>query len=132
MSRDPTPYAQMRPVAQVGEGIDVTEPVAGFYRTRLAGRSIAVGVRLFFGPPYDPITGEVLDRSWRWLCDVNGEPFGYFERVWPVCAGDQITEAEYENYCARQRWARTQAPDSAYAEPGRRYDPLSAKEAMPF
>lgn len=132
MSRDPTPYAQMQPAPQTGAGIDVTEPVAGFYRTRLAGRSVAVGVRLHFGPPIDPVTGEVLDRSWRWRCDVNGEPYGYFERVWPVCAGDPITEAEYENYCARQRWAREQAPNSAYAEPGRKYDPLSMSEALPF
>lgn len=122
----------MRPVAQTGEGIDVTEPEAGFYRTRLAGRSVAVGVRLYFGPPLDPITGEELDRGWRWLAEVNGEPYAYLDRVWPVCAGDEITEAEYHNYCARQRWARERAPDSAYAQPGRRYDPLSNDNPLPF
>ncbi|MDR2857260.1 MAG: hypothetical protein LBV50_05370 [Novosphingobium sp.] len=113
-------------------GIDVTTPQAGFYRTRLTRGSVRVGVRLHHGPPLDPVTGEVLDRSWRWMADVNGEPFADFDRIWPACAGEPISEQEYRRYCARQDWARDQAPDSAYARPGRRLDPLSTTSPLPF
>lgn len=132
MSRDPTPYAQMQPAPQTGAGIDVTEPVAGFYRYRLRSQSVRVGVRIYYGPPLDPVTGEVLDRSWRWQADVNGEPFADFDRIWPDCTGEPITEADYQTFCARQTWARQNAPDSSHAEPGRRHDPLSTKTLLPF
>ena len=131
MSRDPTPYAQMRSGAVV-QGQDVSTPCAGFFRHRLRGGSIIVGVRIHYGPPLDPVTGEELDRSWRWMASVNGEPFADFDWVWPGCAGSPITEAEYRDYCNRQTWAREHAPASAYAEPGRKHDPLSANALMPF
>jgi hypothetical protein len=112
-------------------GIDVSVPVAGFYRYRLGSGTIAGGVRIWYGPPLDPVTGEELDRSWRWQADFNGEPID-FDRCWPACTGDPITEVEYRRYCSRQNWARQHAPDSAYAEPGRRHDPLSAQAPLPF
>lgn len=111
---------------------DVSVPVAGYFRHRLRSGSIAVGVRIHYGPPLDPVTGEVLDRSWRWMADVNGKPFADFDRIWPGCTGEPISEAEYHNYCARQRWAREHAPESSYAEPGRKMDPFSAATPLPF
>ena len=129
--RDTTPYAQMG-AARTFAGVDVTEPKAGFYRTRLSGGSIRVGVRLHYGPPLDPVTGEVLDRHWRWQCDVNGEPYADFDRVWPACAAEPITEIEYQRFVTRKVWASEKAPASAYAKPGKRYDPLSLDEPMPF
>jgi hypothetical protein len=126
------PYGEreVRPVYVPGQ-VDVSEPVAGFYRLRLGRDTITGGVRLWFGPPHDPVTGEELDRSWRWQAEFNGEVID-FDRVWPVCAGDQITEQEYQRYIARRDWARENAPDSAYAERGRRLDPLSTKSPLPF
>ncbi|MDE2436460.1 MAG: hypothetical protein KGM49_09385 [Sphingomonadales bacterium] len=111
---------------------DVSRPQEGFYRHRLSGRSVVVGVRIHYGPPLDPVTGEELDRSWRWQSEVNGDPYADFDRIWPGCTGDPITEAEYRNYCNRQRWAREHAPESSYAEPGRRHDPLSSATPLPF
>lgn len=111
---------------------DISRPVAGFYRYRLSSGSIAVGVELRFGPPLDPVTGEELDRSWRWLAFVNGEPFGDFDRIWPGCTGAPIGEADYRKHCSQQEWTRQNAPQSAYAEPGRRVDPLSTRELLPF
>ena len=116
----------------VDYGTPVDQPRAGFFRVKLSSQSIAVAVEVKFGPPIDPVTGEELDRSWRWLAFVNGEPFGDFDQVWPKCAGDPITEAEYQNYCARQLWARENVPDSAYAEPGRKHDLLSTANPLPF
>lgn len=131
MTRDGTPYADMRGTGPA-RGHDVSEPKAGFFRFRLSGRSVAVGVELRFGPPIDPVTGEELDRSWRWLAFVNGEPFPDLDRVWPACLDEPISEGRYREFCARQRWARENAPNSSHAEPGRPHDPLSTDTLLPF
>jgi hypothetical protein len=113
------------------DGIDVTEPKAGFYRARLVSGGVRGGVRLFYGPPKDPITGEELDRSWRWQAEFDGEPVE-FDRAWPVCAGEPITEAEYRRYCQRKTWAESNAPQSAYADRRKRLDPLDSATPLPF
>lgn len=113
------------------QGINVSEPVAGWYRFRLHSKAVRGGVRIWFGPPCDPITGEEMDRSHRWQAEHDGEPLD-FERAWPQCAGEPITETEYRQLCERRAWARENAPESAYAEPGKRHDPLSMKSPLPF
>ena len=127
-----TPYGQreVRPVHVEGAA-DIAEPVAGFFRMRLIQGSVRGGVHIWNGPPHDPVTGEELDRSWRWQATFNGEAID-FDVVWPRCVGDPITEQDHERYIARVRWARINAPDSAYAERGRRIDPLSTNEPLPF
>lgn len=112
--------------------VGVEMPVAGHFRGRLSGGSVRVGIRIWHGPPCDPVTGEELDRSWRWQAEVNGELFDDFDRVWPGCTGDPITEADYLTFCARAQWARQHAPESSYAITGRRRDPLSVSEPLPF
>ncbi len=131
--RDGTLYGAqaVRSVAVAGAQ-DVSKPKAGFFRVKLSSRSVAVGVRIHYGPPLDPVTGEELDRSWRWQAEVNGEPYGDFDRVWPACAGEPISEQRYREYCERQRWARENAPNSSHAEPGRPHDPLSTDTLLPF
>lgn len=111
------------------EGLDVSEPVEGFYRFRLRSGGVFGVVRLRFGPPDDPITGEPLDRYWRWQAHFNGELID-FDRCWPACAKNPCTEADYRAAIARQAWAKQHAPDSAYADPRARHDPLTAP--MPF
>lgn len=112
--------------APEGYGIGVAEPVAGFYRFRLRADGIRCGIHIFFGPPGDPVTGEILDRSPRWQCFVNGRYFDDFSRVWPACTKEPITEADYRRYCARLQWAEQHAPASAYADPRRFHDRLTA------
>jgi hypothetical protein len=132
--RDATAYADMAkaraPFVAVGQ--DISKPTAGFFRHKLRSGSVAVGVRLYFGPPLDPITGEELDRSLRWMVDVNGAYFDDFDRVWPGCVGEPISEADYRRYCAQQEWARQHAPTSAYAQPTRKLDLLSQSTPLPF
>ncbi|WP_226018458.1 hypothetical protein [Novosphingobium sp. FKTRR1] len=130
MTRASLIYGQGGPATATG-GIDVSTPRAGFYRTRLGQGTIRVGIRLWNGPPHDPVTGEVLDRSWRWQAEANGR-FIDFDRVWPKCADDPITEAEYDRYVSRHEWAQSAAPDSAYAKVGRKHDPLSTSTPLPF
>lgn len=131
--RSRTAYADMaseQPARQF-EGADVSRPVEGYFRFKLVSGSVYGGVRIWYGAPLDPETGEELDRSWRWQATFDGEPID-LDRVWPACVGDPITEGEHRNYLRRREWARKNAPDSAYAERGRKIDLLSLKEPLPF
>ena len=121
-----------RPAPVAGAaGVPAWPPVAGFYRYRLRSGSVIGGVRIWYGPPLDPETGEELDRGWRWQAQFDGEPVD-LDRVWPTGAGNPITEAEYRALVARRAWARKNAPQSAYANVGRKIDPLSIHEPLPF
>lgn len=132
--RDGALYAAqaVRSVAVAGAQ-DVSEPKAGFFRHKLRSGGVVGAVRIWHGPPHDPVTGEEMDRSHRWQAEFLGE-YAEFLDVWPACAGDanEITEAEYRALIARKEWAKTNAPASAYANPKRRYDPLSTSELLPF
>ena len=110
---------------------DVSQPVAGFFRFKPRSKAVVGGVRIWFGPPHDPVTGEEMDRSYRWQAEFDGDPVE-FDDVWPGCTGEPITEREYREFVARREWARTNAPNSAFANPKRRYDPLSSNEPLPF
>lgn len=111
--------------AQAFTGFDPDVPIAGFYRTRLRSGAPYVGVRIWYGQPLDPVTGEEMDRSLRWQAQANGS-YVDLDRVWPKCAGDPITEAEHAHLIRVQQWAESNAPDSALADPRRRIDPLSS------
>jgi len=131
VSRAHISYADARPAPHVFEGASVSEPEAGFFRYRLVSGGVIGGVRIWYGPPLDPVTGEEMDRSWRWQAEFDGEPVD-LDRVWPDCVGRPISEDEYRALVARREWAREHAPHSAYAERTRRHDPLSSETPMPF
>lgn len=130
--RDGRAYADhaVRPVHVAGAQ-DVSKPVAGFFRHKLRSRGIVGGVRIWFGAPLDPVTGEELDRSHRWQAEFDGE-YVEFDDVWPGCTGEPISEADYRALVNRRTWARKNAPNSAFANPKRKYDPLSSQEPLPF
>lgn len=111
--------------------LSITEPVAGFFRMKLRSAGVYAAIRIWHGPPHDPVTGEELDRSWRWQAEANGELIE-FDRVWPQCAGSPINEAEYRRVIAQRDWAREHAPASAYADASKKVDFLSAATPLPF
>lgn len=100
-------------------------PEAGHYRMRMRSGGVWVGVRIWHGQPNDPVTGEPMDRALRFQAEINGA-YAEIDRVWPRCAGDPITEAEYRHLCATQQWAQQNAPESALADPRRKLDPLTS------
>lgn len=127
MTRDATPDGAQRdvPAHLRGQGINIAaDPVAGFYRMRLRSGGVPVGIRIWYGPPHDPVTGEELDRSHRWQAHCNGEPID-LDRVWPNCGGTPITEIDYNRHCQKQGWAREHVPTDALADPRRKADHLS-------
>jgi len=118
-------YDAARTATPVSGGIDVSVPVAGFYRTKLRGGGVAVGIRIFFGPPCDPETGEEMDRSHRWQAHCNGQ-FIEIDRVWPECARQQIDAKEYAYLSRLQAWAKEHAPNSPEADPRKPVNWLTA------
>lgn len=112
------------------DGVDISEPVAGFYEGKVRANGVVAGIRIWHGPPADPVTGEELDRSYRWQAEVNGLPIA-FDRVWPKNAGRQITLERYRLHCAKTQWAKEHSPDSAYADP-RTKDISALSEPTPF
>lgn len=83
----------------------VDVPEAGFYRTKLVRGGPWCGVRIWFGAPPDPETGEPLDRSPRWQAEINGN-LADIDQVWPYVAGRFIDEAEYRYLTALSKHAK--------------------------
>ncbi|MFC4255415.1 hypothetical protein GRI97_08240 [Altererythrobacter xixiisoli] len=131
MSRAQFSYASGRAIDRAFTGIDVSEPTEGYYRHRLVFGGVRGGVHIWYGPPHDPDTGDEMDRSWRWQAEFDGD-YIELDRVWPDCAGEPISEADYRAYCNRKAWARQNAPNSAFANRRQRRDPLSIDCPLPF
>lgn len=127
MTRDDTLYSSMRGGGKAF-GFDPSTPVPGFYRMRLGAGQLRIGIRLWYGPPHDPVTGEELDRSWRFQAQADDGEFLDMERVWPACAKDRISEADFIARQGRTAWAQQAAPESAYADRRHKYDPLRARD----
>lgn len=103
--------------------LHVSTPTAGFYRVKLARGAVWSPVKLWFGPPLDPLTGEELDRSPRWQALVRGF---LWERdvleLWTWCAGQPIGESEYEYLLAIHRHASAHEPGMPEARPREQID----------
>ena len=102
---------------------------AGLYAIRLVKGAPRSAVRIWHGPPADPVTGELLDRSWRWQVTLNGVSCP-LDRVWPSCVGDPIDRATYDFLVADRRWAAQHAPHLPEAQPDRPVDWSTAP--LPF
>ena len=94
----------------------VDTPTPGFYAMRLVRNGPLCPVRIWFGPPHDPVTGEELDRSHRYQAELNGKP-AEIDRVWPWCTKHQITETEYRYMLDVHTWATEHAPKEPEAQP---------------
>lgn len=112
----PGPYAADLP--------RIDQPVAGWYGVVLVRGGPTVGARLWYGLPTDPLTGEELDRSPRWMGLRNGHECELTD-LWPWCAGKAITEAQYDHLLAVHYWAAEFAPTDPAANPGKPVDPLT-------
>jgi hypothetical protein len=107
-----------------GYGVSVN-PVAGFYRTRLRSGAHPVGIKIWYGPPLDPDTGEEMDRGYRWQAYCN-DSYIELDRVWPNCGGDPIDQTEYAYLCDVQRWGEQNASSGPQANPYRPVNLLTA------
>lgn len=109
----------------------VGQPSPGFYAVRLVRGGIEVAARITCGPSSDPDTGELLDRSWHFAAELNGEPDRDprpepNERVWMVAErGRRIGEAEYRYLLADRAWAARFRPSLPESQTNRPIDWLT-------
>lgn len=103
------------------DGFDPDSPIAGHYEMKMVRGGMICGIRIWNGPPHDPVTGEELDRSWRWQAEVNGDRVE-IERVWPKCGPAPISPERYAEYVARARHAQDFDPLTPQANPRRQID----------
>lgn len=96
-------------------------PEEGHYRTKLVRGGPFVAVRIWYGAPVDPESGELLDRSHRWQATINGNDTDPYE-IWPYVGGRAIPKVEYDYLMALSKHAKTFAPEMPEAEPTRRID----------
>lgn len=99
-------------------------------------------VRIWFGQPDDPVTGEPIDRSPRWRIQIGGvdldeEPltiggitFTALSDFWPACMREPIDEPDYRFRIERQEWAAEYDPFDPFGETGGRIDAMTA--TLPF
>jgi len=101
------------------------QPVEGYYRRRLVSGGPWVGVRIWFGLPADPDTGELLDRSPRWQAEQTGKVIAgddAIQSLWVSCCREPITRKEYEFLIADAAWCRENAPDEPASTPSKPID----------
>jgi hypothetical protein len=130
VSRAPATYREGGDFAPAA-GFSVEIPTAGHYRFRLVRGGHPVAIRVWFGPPLDPVTGEELDRSHRWQASCNGAPID-LARVWPFCAREPIDEREAAYLSGLQAWAQENAPLAPQADPTRKIDLLDPSTPIPL
>lgn len=107
----------------------------GYYRWERRDR-VPVPVRIWFGPPADPVTGETLERSHRWQVTVGGKTLGdpgcpELEDFWPRCAGNRVDQAEHDFLIATAGYAREHDAFSPFADARGRINLLNATIPIP-
>jgi hypothetical protein len=98
------------------------EPVAGFYKLRRGAASVYRPIAIWYGPPFDPVTGDELDRSPRWQAMFLGRLIWDLGLVWPYCAADRIDRLEYDYLLERARWASEHDPADPFGTASGRVD----------
>lgn len=91
---------------------------AGFYETRLVKGGPPVAVRIAYLPPDDPVTGEPLDRSYRWRCWIGGQEIEDQGRIWETAmTARPCDEDRYRYLLAVHEWEVEHRPDFPAASP---------------
>ena len=124
MARSSTPYGEMHGTGASFAGANPDLPEAGIYITRMRSGAALCALRIWYGAPLDPVTGEELDRSHGWNARLNEHENVDIERVWPGCAADRASLAKYDAIVLRAKWAREHAAGTALANPYRKASPL--------
>ena len=99
----------------------IDQPVAGYYKLRLARGAVFVPIHLWFGPTPDPDFPENdMDRSPRWHAVRRGvevENATAVMDIWHVCAARPIDVREYGYMLAVCRHADRHNKNSPHAKP---------------
>ncbi len=106
----------------------MTEPT--YHKIRLVKGGPFCGLKVWYGVPIDPITGETLiERPAIWRAEVNGEQMPindvapqFADGTGHVTRDGMISESEYLYYCNVTKWAVAYSPNDPYATPRKTID----------
>ena len=114
--------------------------VEGYYLIQSSrGRRVDVPVRVWFGQPLDPETGEQMDRSQRWQIQVGLQLLEELPMrvgalwinditdIWPHCARWPISQEEFAYRVERNSWAAAYDETDPHGEIASRIDPLTCR-----
>ena len=102
-------------------GVNADVPEAGYYRRKLVSGGVDVAIKIWYGFPYHPETGDISERRWGWHALRDGELVDVFE-CWPGCSGARITEDEYNFMLADAEHCRQYIPSDPKARPRERIE----------
>lgn len=104
--------------------------VEGYYLYRRDhAQRVPIPIRIWFGPPADPLTGEPMDRSPRWHFEIGGKLYGSddppmlggravdedgLDRMWPKSSRWPSDAEEYAYLVSRREWARENDEDDPH------------------
>lgn len=125
-----------QPFTRVRTGADALQE--GFFLIRRdRQRRVPLPVRIWWGAPLDPDTGEEMDRSPRWQVAIAGqiigeEPLRVGEQTitclsdfWPQCSYHPIDEADYHYRLELAAWAGEHDPNDPHGDTSAKIDPLT-------
>lgn len=114
----------------------MNEPEPGHYLVRLTKGGPLVAARIVYQPATDPVTGQLLDRSWYWWAWIDGrliaEPSPSWvasgvDRIWH--SGERCTPHEYNRRLKLKDWAERSAPFAPEANADK---PIDLNELPPL
>lgn len=104
----------------------LSKPLAGFYKVRMARGGVFVPIHFWHGPSPDPdFPDNQQDRSPRWHCIRRGEEIesaAVIFELWTYAAGRPIDEQEYDYMLAVCRHVDTLDANSPHATPRKKID----------
>jgi len=103
------------------DSVTPDRPVAGHYRMKLVKGGPFVPVMIWRGFGLDPETRTPIERGWIWRAMQYDDEVDVWA-VWPNCAGEPITAAEYRYQCALRRHAVEHDPAMPEADPRKPVD----------
>lgn len=110
-----------------------------FLLQRWRSARVPLPIRIWWGPPLDPDTGEEMDRSPRWQIavggvlllddqpvEISGATIVNLSDIWPQALSHPIERARYEYLIARADWAADYDVNDPYGSTSGRIDPMTA------
>lgn len=108
--------------------IQPDQPQTGLFKRRLVKDGAWVPVKIWYGAPLDPDTGEELDRSPRWQALEGDRPSDDVPHTWLYSCDHPIDKAEYDYLMALGRYSVAHDPESPEA---RSHKPIDLHRLKP-
>lgn len=107
----------------------LSEPRAGYFKTRMVRNGPFVSAEIRYGPGIDPDTGECMDRGYLWEALIDGKHIRNPSpdpltagaiRIWESAI--EISEKEFRDMGDAKTWCKHNEPESPHLHPDTKVD----------